>query len=431
MNTPAVPAPRVATANIPAGVFQGWWVLGAATVGMMLGFSNIAAISFGLFVVPLASESGLGRGDISAAYSVMTLAIVVFSPLLGSLVDRFGVRRILLPSIVLFALAIGCMSLWPGKLWQLYAMYFLVGTLGVGTIPTTYSRTVIAWFDRRRGLAIGIAMAGIGLGAAIVPPYVQWLILHFGWRGAYLGLAAPIVVVALPIVWRYLRESPHELGLLPDGADPSAGQASRSTAKQMSGYTFAAAIRTRPFWLMAVAFCLLGIFTAATMVHLIPLLQDRGVPAARAALAGSALALALVAGRIASGYLMDRFFAPLVVIAFLLAPLAGLALLISGASGSAAFWAAALLGLGIGAELDFMSYLVSRYTGMYAYGRVYGLMYAVLAGGTVIGALAMGYMQQSTGSYELGLMGLFVLTAIATVLFGLLGPYPKLPQTHG
>src|SRR5688572_4680205 len=257
-----------------AGLFRGWWVLAAATIGMGLGYSNIGVLSFGLFIVPLTTEFGWGRGEVSLAYTAMTYAMVFLAPLAGTLVDRLGVRRVLLPSIVLFALAIANLSLVTASLLHLYVAYVLVAVLGAGTAPTTYTRTVVAWFNRRRGLAIGIAMAGVGLGGVLLPPLVQSLIAGFGWRTAYLALAAIVVVVSLPTAWAWLWESPAAFGLQPDDDVQPAGPAGPPP-----GFEFRDAVRTRAFRLMAAGFALFGIFTAATITHLVPLLQDRGLTA--------------------------------------------------------------------------------------------------------------------------------------------------------
>lgn len=175
---------------------------------------------------------------------------------------------------------------------------------------------------------------------------------------------------------------------------------------------------------MAIGFPLLGLFTSGIMAHLIPLLRDRNVSPEMAALGASLLGFSLVVGRIVCGLLMDRFPARRVVVGFVLGPVVGLAMLAAGASGQIAFLSVLLIGLAIGAELDFMSYLVSRYLGLLAYGRTYGFMYSAFAAGAGFGPLLMGYTQQETGTYDLALWVLCAATVLAIVPFSLLGPYP-------
>lgn len=407
--------------------FYGWWVLAAATVGLALGYSNIGAASFGLFVVPLSQAFGWGRGDISVALVLMNCTLVVMAPIVGFLVDRIGVRRVLLPSIVLFAIAIASLTLVDGNILLFYAAYVLVAALGIGTIPATYTRVVVAWFDRRRGLAIGISMAGIGLGATLLPPGIQFLIGSYGWRAGYLALAALVLFVSLPVVALLLKERPEDVGQCPDGLPE---QTKRNASADVIGFPFAECLKQRSFWLMAAGFPLLGLFTSGIMAHLVPLLQDRNVSPSLAALGASLLGVSLIAGRVLCGFLMDVFPAQRVVVGFLLGPVIGLAMLAAGASGSSAFLAVALIGLGIGAELDFMSYLVSRYLGPLAYGRTYGVMYSAFAVGAGVGTLLMGYAQQITGSYDIALWTLFGTTLAAMLPFAILGPYPDLRRAE-
>ncbi|MET0657991.1 MAG: MFS transporter, partial [Steroidobacteraceae bacterium] len=176
-------------------------------------------------------------------------------------------------------------------------------------------------------------------------------------------------------------------------------------------------------------FGLLGIYTAGTLVHLVPMLIDRGTTPSHAALAMSVLGIALIIGRLVTGYLLDRFFAARVAIGFLLCPVLALAAFALGASGDAVIVGAILLGLGMGSEMDLLSYLISRYLGLKAYGQLYGLTYAAFSFGAGIGPIIMGYVHQSTGGYTPALWTLCVLTICALLPFLTLGPYPALPTS--
>ena len=409
--------------------FLGWRVLAAATIGLALGFSNVGIASFGLFIIPLTKEFGWGRGDISVAVLMMNYTLVIAAPFLGTFVDRYGVRRVLLPSIVMFACAIASLSMLSDSIAQFYLTYVLVTILGIGTIPATYTQVAVAWFDRKRGLAVGIAMAGVGVGTALIPPYVQYLIGVFGLRAGYLGLAALILLVCLPVIFFLLIETPADVGQLPDGLTAERHANDMKGATNV-GFSFNDCRRQRTFWMMVGGFVLLGFSTSGVMHHLVPLLRDRGVSADLAAIGASTLGVALILGRIVCGLLLDRFHAPRVVIAFLMGPVAGLAMLALGSSGIWAFAAILLIGLGIGAELDFMSYLVSRYLGQLAYGRAYGWMYAAFALGSGIGPVLMGYIYEARGSYVIALWILFVATALAILPFSRLGAYPALPVSR-
>lgn len=407
-----------------SGVFYGWWVVAACVLGLAFGYSNAAYLSFGLFVLPLSEAHGWGRGDISVGSTIMSLTVAALAPVAGMLIDRFGPRRVLLPAIVAFALALVSMSLLTSNLWHFYLMSAVVAVSAVCTAPATYARVIVSWFDRRRGLALGIALTGIGLGATVLPPLVQYGVSQWGWRGAYL-LVAACVLATLPVLMLVLRDDPSQLGLAPDNA-PTDGSA-RSGTPPAVGLTAREALRTRAFWLMVASFVVFGAYTFGTVVHLVPLVVDRGLSRETAALAASSLGIALIVGRLVAGYLMDRFFAPYVVIVVMLAPVIALGALAAGASSETAVFACAiLLGVGLGAELDFMSYLLSRYFGLRSYAQLYGYAYGLFALGSALGPLFMGYVFQLTGTYTLALWTLCGLTALALVPFALLGPYPEL-----
>lgn len=388
----------------------------ASALGLAFGYSSIGIISFGVFVMPLSEEFGWGRGDMSLALTLMSIAIVFLSPLAGALLDRYGVRRVLIPSIVLFGIAVGGLSLLTGSLLQYYLMYLLLALAGVCTTPTSYSRVVVAWFDARRGLALGIVLAGIGVGTAFIPPYVELLTSHFGWRSAFLGVSALIVLVSLPAVWAWISEPPRA--------------SSTGTGGQEEGFSFRESIATRQFLFIAVSFLLLGIMSGGILAHLVPLLTDRGVTPAVAASVASLLGVTLIVARLFIGYLLDRFFAPMVVAIFLACPVIGIVILMSGVAGSPAILGVVLVGLGIGAEMDFMSYLVSRYFGLRAFARIYGLIYASITVGVSIGPIVMGYSQQLSGTYDFGLQTLLVASAVAIIPLLFLGKYPQLPRSE-
>lgn len=386
----------------------------ASALGLAFGYSSVGIISFGVFVMPLSEEFGWGRGDMSLALTLMSVAIVFLSPLAGTLLDRYGVRRVLIPSTLFFGAAVAGLSLLNGSLLQYYIMYLLLALAGVCTTPTSYSRVIVAWFDARRGLALGIVLAGIGVGTALIPPYVELLTSNFGWRTAFLGVSALIILVSLPAVWAWISEP----GVaLPDG-----------TVREVEGFSFRESIATRQFLFIAISFLLLGIMSGGILAHLVPLLTDRGVTPAIAASVASLLGVTLIAARLFIGYLLDRFFAPMVVAIFLACPVIGILILMSGAVGTPAILGVILVGLGIGAEMDFMSYLVSRYFGLRAFARIYGLIYASITIGVSIGPIVMGYSQQLSGTYDFGLQVLLVASAIAIIPLLFLGRYPQLPR---
>ena len=174
---------------------------------------------------------------------------------------------------------------------------------------------------------------------------------------------------------------------------------------------------------MAVAFVIVAAPAGGSIAHMVPLLTDRGIATSTATALLSAAGLALIAGRLLAGYLLDRMFAPYVAVAFFLAPLAGILLLFFGSGPSVAAVATVLVGVGLGAEVDLIAFLLSRYFGMRAFGEIYGYLFALFMLGAGAGPFAMGVSYDVTGSYQLMLASFAVALLLASGLMLGLGSY--------
>ena len=394
---------------------------------MGLSYAMFTIFAFGVFVKPLEDEFGWTRGELSFAVTMTNFAVVIASPCLGLIIDKFGVRRVLIPSVILMGLTVASMTLLSANLWHFYLLYFLIPLLGAGTLPQSYSRVLIAWFSRRRGIALGISLAGFGVGAMLVPVFAQMMIENHGWRLAYAGFAVAIFALALPMAVFVLKESPAEMGLKPDGDPPentSMDDDHVPVDAAAAGLSCPQAARTHSFWLILVSFMLVGIGITSILAHLVPMLIDRGVTPAGAALCMSSLALGLIAGRVLAGYLMDYFFAPYVAACFLLGLLAGIVILATGTAGALVFVAAVCVGMATGSEISEIAYICSRYFGPRAFGLIYGLMFAAFQLGSMIGAPLMGLYYDRAGNYIGALWVVAGIVVIGTILIALLGPYP-------
>lgn len=386
-----------------------------------MGYGPIVTFTFGVFFKPLSQEFGWSRGQVSLAFSLSLLVMSLLFPLVGRLVDRFGARRVIVPSVFLFGLGLMSFAFLSPHLWHLYALYLLLGVVGGGTAPIPYSNVLSHWFDKRRGLALGVAMVGLGLGAFIMPFWAQRLIELAGWRGAYVYIGLMVMVVAIPVVAVFLKETPQLLGLTPDGE--LTREAPTGHEAQEGGMSAREAWRTDTFWLLISAFFLMSASVHGCLIHLVPLLTDSGVTPQTAALATSLLGGALLLGRVGAGYLLDHFFASMVALGFFSGAAGGFILFWSGATGALVFVAAFLVGLGMGAEGDIIAYLVSRYFGLRSFSEIYGYAFAAFTLGGVVGPLLMGIGFDLTGSYRL-VLGAFVFASLlAAALMTRLGPY--------
>ena len=391
-------------------------VLVAATVGLAFSMTAVINSSFGVFIHPLSQAFGWERGGISFAVSTYYLLTIVTYPAAGWLIDRWGVRRVLIPSIVLFGLTLTGLSFMSGAMWQLYVGYGLVAVVAVGTTSMSYSRLIVSWFSAKRGLALGTALAGMGIGVALIPLLVQAIINTAGWRIAYVTLGAVVSVVVLLVVLPWARDpQEHKRRQTAGGV---------IAAPPTTGLDFPDAIRSRSFLLLTLGFFPLGVMTGSIPTHLVPLLVERGIDATRAAMLASSLGFSLIAGRIIMGYLMDRIFAPFLMVFVLMMSILGLITLLVGVSALWILVSICLLGFSIGAEVDFTSYLVSRYIGLRSFTSSLGLLMAVFNMGASAGPAVMGYSSNTSGTYDLGLKVLIVLMTSAVAPFLCFGRYP-------
>jgi len=388
--------------------YSGWRVAGASAVGVFVSFASLLVYTFGIFLKPLSEEFGWSREAVSAAFGIAAMTVAVCSPGLGYLLDRYPARRIIVPSLIVFGVAFASLSQLRPPLWHLYATFVVLGIVGNGTAQMAYSRTVAGWFDRRRGLALALVMAGGAIGAMVLPPIAELLIDRMGWRAAAAALGTMVLVLGLPAVIGFVREPPRPL-------TPARGIATGAGALE--------GLRSRAFWIVvAVLFCA-SIAQNGAIAHLSALLTDRGVPAAGAALAVSAMGAAGLVGRLGTGVLLDRFAGGRVWFGLLTIAALGTLLLARAQSLTAGIVAASLIGLGMGGEADVTPYLLSRYFGLRAFSMLYGLTWTFYAIAGAIGPVLMGRAFDLTGSYETLLLQLAAVTLGVAVLTLLMPSY--------
>jgi len=388
-----------------------WWVVVGAVGGLVVCNGPVLSFTFGVFLKPIMADMGWQRGAASFALSFGGICSALTVPVLGRMMDRWGIRRVALPGIVFYAFTMCVLGLSPRSLIIFTLLFALTEAASAIQTPIGYAKAIAAWFDRRRGLALGVAMSGVGLGGFIMPQLAQALIDRVGWRGTYPILGLLTLAIAFPLVALWIRE-------------PRPGEGERRTlgASDLTGLTVRAAAATRRFWLMGATFFLVAIAINGTVAHVVPLLTDHGISAGAAAAVMGVFGLATMAGRLLAGYLVDRIFAPFVATVFFLAPIAGFVLL-SNASGAAPAVGVILLGLGLGTEIDMIAFLVSRYMGQRAFGEIYGCFFMIFGFGSSFGRFLGGFVYDVAGSYNPALIGAAIALVVAVILVNLLGAY--------
>src|SRR5579864_4814370 len=182
-----------------------WWVAFGATLGLAVGNAAVTLFTFGIFLKPVTAEFGWDRSTFATALFVSQVTGAASMPLIGKWIDQWGIRRITLAFIVLFAVSTALLAE-TRSIGPFILLYGISGIAGSGRGPIAYAKAISAWFERRHGLALGIAASGTGIGTALVPQITRGLIDHFGWRGAYIGLAAITFAVSFPAVALFIRE---------------------------------------------------------------------------------------------------------------------------------------------------------------------------------------------------------------------------------
>ena len=402
--------------------FYGWIIIAVTFVTMAIGVN--ARTAFSLFFPPIIDEFGWERGITAGAFSFGFVVSAVVSPLIGRLMDRLGPRSVMELGVALMA---GGLLLAPLTT-QPWHLYLTIGVLvGAGSICLGYSGQSLFlpnWFIRRRGLAIGLAFAGVGIGSVTLLPWTQWMIDHSGWRTACTAIGLLVLVVLAPINL-LLRKQPEDLGLRPDG-DAAASAASVKPVSNIVDpdwasidWTLRRALRTARFWWLAIGYAGGLYIWYAVQVHQTRYLLDIGFSANVAVWALGAVSLLGIPGQILLGHVSDRVgrewiwsascagfaicFAALIALAqYPTLPLVYLMVVSQGA-------------LGYGLTSIMGAVVVEIFQGKH-YGSIFGtIMVAALAGGAA-GPLVTGVLHDLWGNYTLAFaigIGVSALSALA------------------
>jgi MFS family permease len=345
-----------------------------ATVGLALGPSVIANLTVTGYIPAIEREFGWLRSDISFAFSLVAYMIVVMSPLQGLLVDRFGSRRVVLTSIPLFALSLAAIYFTPANIYVYYLLWAIVPVAGLGLWPLGYLQAVTPWFDRKLGLALGCANAGIGVGSLALPYLVITpMIAAYGWREAVLVIALLVLFVSWPVVAYCLRE--------PSAADIAARK--QSVAAKAFGLPIRDAAREPTFWILNLGFFLLGVTATSLVTQQVPLLRDAGWTAVETTQLQITFAFGLLFARVAVGFVIDHIFAPRVMTTVSIG--GAVACVLYALYPDLGYVSALLIGFLLGAEFDVLAFLIKRYYGNVAYGRIYGVIFGVFYLGSAVG----------------------------------------------
>ena len=381
-----------------ATVDHDWLTLAACTTALVFSLGTMSFYSFGVFVAPIMRDLHWTRGQISGALSVGQIFLVVSALVWGGVLDRFGPRKTILVSVVGLGASLLLFSRLTLPLWHLYFALAALPLLAGAAAPIGYSGVLVRRFQRRLGLALGLSLMGVGLGAAIVPPLAQHIIAGKGWRFAFVMLAVLAVGVGLPAAWVATRNA----------SGPVKRAASLTTVPILP------LIRTRAFVLICCIFVLLGTAGSGVITQFVLMMTDHGIPPLAAAKAAGLVGISTLVGRGGVGWLLDRTRTTYMLAAVCLVCAAVCVLLFFGGGIPLYSLTAVLFGLVAGAEIDFIGFLVRKYFGPAAFGRLYALAFASSAIGP--GAAIGGYSFDHFKSYHPALLFFIALCVVAAGL---------------
>lgn len=401
---------------------DGWSVVLAATTGVVVSYFHVYSLS--VFIEPLEQAFGWSRTQVTSATMISAMVAVIAYTVVGLGLDRYGARRMALAGLTIYCPALALLSTAGPSIWTWWLGYALVNIGHIMAGVTVWTSGVASRFDRHRGLALGMTLAGTGIATAALPTLANALVERFGWDGAYIGLGIIAALLALPMTYLLFHDR--------RSLATTDGRTLRREVRGADGLTVRQALRTPTFWRLAAVALLMTAVLLGLIVHFVPMLSEAGVSRSRAVEIAGLIGIASISGRLASGFLLDRMPASLVGAVFLLLPaLAFGGLLLGNQAPALWYWLAIAAGLALGSETDVIAYATTRYFGLRSYGVVFGLYASLMTIGAGIGPTIGGYIHDRTGSYEPFIMGAILISLVCALLIATLATYPARPRSLG
>jgi len=408
-------------------LFYGWVMLAVAGVALFASGPGQSHI-FSVFITPISQDLGLSRTSISSAYAAATLVAALGLPYVGRLVDRYGVRRVLLVVAVLF----GASAMAFGTVTNMIALaigFAALRFLGQGSLMLNCANLVAQWFSKKRGFALSLMDFGFSASMAVHPPLAQWLIDHVGWRSAWLWLGLMTWVLLIPLIVILIQNKPEDLGLLPDGRrrddDLGQGPATPNADSADVGLTVKQAVRTPAFWIIAMTLATFSAVVTGLFFHQVSIFENAGLSPQVAAWTFSISAIVMVLTMPILGHMLDRLpTQPMLAAATLTMTLVLLCLVFVRDIPSAIVYSVAF-GINNAAIHTHMSFLWPRFFGRRYLGSIQGTATTIGVIGASIGPLPLGIAFDMFGSYTGALIVLAILPMLCATAVLLMEP-PRL-----
>ncbi|NBC37453.1 MFS transporter [Novosphingobium sp. FSY-8] len=386
----------------------------AIILGTLFGSTVLPMMAIGLLLLPMTGEFGWSRTQFSLGMTAMMLGGACSSWWLGWLVDRLGVRVMVIGGTVCVGLMTMALSLQNGALWQFITGFAVLG--GLGSTAIGYQKVLSSLFTKHRGKALAIFGVESSLAGAVSIPLIQWLLVNHGWRGVFVGMGA-IILATVPVSLLWLAE--------PDA--PAPGPEAGADPQDIPGTPLAQALKTRQFWFITLAGVLAIIPAIGLSPHLVPYLIDRGVPMGSALGVVTAMSVAMAVGTLAGGWSLDHSRGAWIAAPFsLISTLALVGLLFLSGSGLGQMVMVAsfvAMGFAAGAKRPMATYFQLRFFGLRAFGGISGAQAPFLAIGMGVAPPLVGLCFDRFGTYVPALWAMVGLMGLTVALYLVLGPY--------
>lgn len=390
-----------------------WWYAATGFLTLLFGTSTVNVL-FNVLGTSMADELGWQRSVIANGLSIETLVVGVSIVVLGFLVDRFGPSIPSVPMVLAFGGGLMLMAALPASTAAFYGLCVLIG-MGAGALnPVAHATVVSAWFEDRRGLALGCLMAGLGACGVMMPYLAEALLSTVGWRTTFLAIGALCTVIPMA-VYVFVTRMP--------ASHEEERRKARARGKVAGESLVSIASNSRQFWLLCAAIFLVSSATFGLMSQVVPMTTDKGFERSLAVVVLSVLSLSSVVARFGVGYLLDRYFAPTIAAVIFALCAIGVIALITANSVPMLFLGATLVGVALGAEGDVAAYMISRYFPKHSYARVLGCVYFLYAMGSAFGVFLLGQVYSSTGSYTSGIAPIVAMVAAGIICLLFMGKY--------
>lgn len=390
---------------------SGWRTVVSATIGIMF-MTGIPSVT-GVVIAPLVEEFGWSRSLITANVLIGATLSLLLAPLLGRMVVRYGARRCALVAIAAAVPGLLLIAMAGGSIWTWLGAWLVFGVIQVGISPMVWMGAVAGLFDRARGMALAITFSGSGIAFFIFPPLAVYMLTLFGWRGVYIGIMALMVVMLLPLIWFWFRDA-NTVNRVAAGED--------MPKQALAGFSLSEALKMRHFWQFVAISVLMALAEGSLQVHLYPILNEGGLPPAEAAWITGLMGIAMIGGRLATGWLFDHIRpVPVFGASILLILVSSLLATIYTGDPILGAMVSLCLGFGAGGTTNALAYLTSRYFGLADYPAIFGLLMGAFSLGYGISPVVAGLLRENAGSYAPIYGWLIPALAIAALLALALG----------